>query len=53
MDMKTICANCLKHLRGEVTAARISHGICNDCLRVLYPEFAEEIIQELRKETVS
>jgi hypothetical protein len=27
--------------------AQVSHGLCPDCIRTLYPEFAEDIIDSL------
>ena len=53
-----ICANCKKirddtgywtqieQYLHEHSGTRFSHGICPDCLRTFYPEFAEEILQE-------
>ena len=53
-----ICANC-KKIRDdsgywtqielyfhEHSGTRFSHGICPDCLRTFYPEYAEEVMQE-------
>lgn len=33
----------------EHSYAEFSHGICPDCLRKLYPEYAEQILEEERK----
>lgn len=31
MTMKTVCAWCLKHLKGPEHASLVSHGMCPDC----------------------
>jgi PAS domain S-box-containing protein len=52
-----ICASCKKirddegywseieRYIGEHTDTQFSHGICPDCMRKLYPEYAEEILE--------
>jgi hypothetical protein len=35
---------------GEHSEAQFSHGICPDCIRKLYPEFADEILCRLEKD---
>lgn len=41
--------NVEQYLR-EHTRAEFSHGLCPDCMRRLYPEFADEIISEVASE---
>jgi PAS domain S-box-containing protein len=53
-----LCANCKKVKQARqwinvdmdvihLITDKISHGICPDCLRKLYPDFADKIISEL------
>jgi PAS domain S-box-containing protein len=35
---------------GEHTDTQFSHGICPDCMRKLYPEFADEVLGPLEKD---
>ena len=35
----------------EHTGAEFSHGMCNDCLKKMYPDFADEIIKEIETPT--
>lgn len=54
-----ICSHCKKVRTGKRsweqvesyvathTEAQFSHGICNDCIRKLYPEDADEIIEQM------
>lgn len=53
--MITACCNCwrIKNDTGEwinvdldPETPNISHGICPDCIRELYPEFADELLKE-------
>ena len=41
-EIETVCAWCVphKHLSGPVGAAKVSHGICADCLAREFPEMA-------------
>ncbi|HBD95847.1 MAG: hypothetical protein A2015_04585 [Spirochaetes bacterium GWF1_31_7] len=55
-----ICANCKKikdddgywhsveEYMTEHSDVKFTHGLCNDCIKKLYPEFAEEILSELK-----
>jgi len=57
-----ICANCksirdsqdkghpVEHYLIKNPEAEFSHGICPDCMRKLYPEFADEILSRLEKD---
>ena len=57
-----ICASCKKirddsgywhqveEYIGKHSEAQFSHGICPDCIRSLYPEYADEILGRLEKE---
>lgn len=40
---KTICANCHGFMKGDKNATVISHGICNKCTKILYPEYWEDL----------
>ena len=44
-DISYVCQYCGNFIRGKwpVDPQRTSHGICDDCLRKLYPEVAEEM----------
>lgn len=45
--IKTVCCSCNKVLvDGETVNGNVSHGICKDCIRRLYPEVAEELEKE-------
>lgn len=56
--MITLCSNCgrlkvsEKHYidcavdLSEVKEGQVSHGICPDCVRELYPELAGELLKE-------
>jgi hypothetical protein len=58
-----VCSNCRKikdesgeYLRLEEyllrhTDTKVSHSLCPDCLRELYPEYADEILQAAQKDT--
>ena len=35
--MKTICAWCGKHLKGDPADPLVSHGICPECAEKLHP----------------
>ena len=35
---------------GEHSGAQFSHGICPDCIRKLYPEYADEVLGQLEKD---
>lgn len=59
--MKTICCVCKKVRREDglwtvgclAGADEISHGLCPECLRRRYPEFAERVLANLaEKKTV-
>ncbi len=57
-----ICASCKKirddegywseveRYIGEHTDTQFSHGICPDCMRKLYPEYADEVLGRLEKD---
>lgn len=38
----TICCNCGTVINGPKKAESTSHGLCVPCVRVLYPEYADE-----------
>ena len=56
-----ICANCKKirddsgywtqieQYLHEHSGTRFSHGICPDCLKKFYPEYAEEVLQDIEE----
>jgi hypothetical protein len=57
-----ICANC-KKIRNDTGSwealekyfmehsdAQFSHGICNECVKTLYPEYADKIFEEISKD---
>ena len=58
----TICSNCksvrnfkgdwikLEHYMYEETDIDLSHGLCPDCLRELYPDIAEKILNKKEKQ---
>ncbi len=35
---------------GEHSEAQFSHGICPDCIRKLYPEYADEVLGGLEND---
>jgi len=43
--MRVVCCGCGKAM-GTKPGTGVSHGICDDCLRRLYPAYAEDIIAE-------
>jgi hypothetical protein len=57
-----ICASCKKirddkgywrqveEYVSDHSEALFSHGICPDCMRKLYPEFADEVLEDLDKD---
>ena len=57
-----ICANC-KKIRQDIdwktledyisanSLAKFSHSICPDCIRTLYPEFADELLRKKKENT--
>lgn len=57
-----ICSNCKKIRQDtgywqaiesyitEQSGAMVSHGICPDCMRLLYPEIADDILGKLEKD---
>lgn len=52
--IKRVCSGCQKELPGIAgysnREGEVSHGLCYDCIRKLYPEDAEHVIKELEKE---
>lgn len=35
---------------GEHSEAQFSHSVCPDCMRKLYPEYADEVLDRLEKD---
>ncbi len=35
---------------GEHSEAQFSHGICPDCMRKLYPELADKVLDRMEKD---
>lgn len=48
--MKVICCNCKKSM-GEKEGTGISHGICEDCIKELYPDLWEKLQLKRKAET--
>lgn len=52
----TICSNCKKKMGTKPTSTKtepgldISHGMCEECIRILYPELADDILKEMSEE---
>jgi len=44
--IRTICYGCGKVLVDGPGDGELSHGLCPDCIRRLYPEYASEILDD-------
>lgn len=56
--MITVCANCFKmknavgewldvgYIKEDTQCSNFSHGICPDCAKELYPEYADDTFQD-------
>lgn len=47
--MKVVCAWCKKHLMGDVSDEKVSHGICEECHDRVTKEY-EEAYNKIMKE---
>jgi len=43
-NLKTICMDCEKHLKGDKLAVDISHGLCKPCLEIRQKEIKTKLI---------